>query len=77
MRTCERVARCFPESLHVGVDLMFSPDWRRHAVAEVNAFGDLLPGLVVDGRDTYGEQVAALQRLYPQAVGAMAFGAAA
>lgn len=65
MRTCARVAQCFPGSLHVGVDLMFSSDWRRHAVAEVNAFGDLLPGLVVDGRDTYGEQVAALRRRYP------------
>ena len=45
--TCERAAACFPGSLQVGVDLMFSPDWRRHAVAEVNAFGDLLPGLLV------------------------------
>ena len=54
--TCVRVAAaCFPGSLHVGVDLMFSPDWRRHAVAEVNAFGDLLPGLLVDGRDTYAD----------------------
>jgi glutathione synthase/RimK-type ligase-like ATP-grasp enzyme len=60
LRTCERVAACFPGSLQVGVDLMFSPDFRRHAVAEVNAFGDLLPGLMVDGRDTYAEQIAAL-----------------
>jgi len=62
MATCVRVARCFPRSLHVGVDLMFAPTWSRHAVAEVNAFGDLLPGLLVDGRDTYAEQVAALLR---------------
>ncbi len=60
LSTCERAAACFPGSLHVGVDLMFSPDFRRHAVAEVNAFGDLLPGLIVDGRDTYAEQIAAL-----------------
>jgi glutathione synthase/RimK-type ligase-like ATP-grasp enzyme len=62
MDTCVRVAACFPGSLHVGVDLMFSPDWRRHAVAEVNAFGDLLPGLLVDGRDTYEAQIATLRR---------------
>jgi hypothetical protein len=55
--TCVRVADCFPGSLQVGVDLMFAPGWRRHAVAEVNAFGDLLPGLLTDGRDTYAEQV--------------------
>ncbi|SCF06879.1 Glutathione synthase/RimK-type ligase, ATP-grasp superfamily [Micromonospora viridifaciens] len=60
METCERVAACFPGSLHVGVDLMFLVGWRRHAVAEVNAFGDLLPGVLVDGRDTYAEQVYAL-----------------
>jgi len=61
LETCERVAACFPGSLHVGVDLLFSPDWRSHRVAEVNAFGDLLPGLRrADGRDTYGAQVDAL-----------------
>lgn len=60
MRTCERVARCFPRSLHVGVDLMFRTGWRDHAVAEVNAFGDLLPGVLAGGLDTYGAQLAAL-----------------
>ena len=60
IETCERVGACFPGCLQVGVDLMFSSDWSRHAVAEVNAFGDLLPGLLVDGRDTYAAQLAAL-----------------
>ncbi|MEV6375118.1 STM4014 family protein [Micromonospora musae] len=60
METCERVAACFPGSLHVGIDLMFLAGWRRHAVAEVNAFGDLLPGVLADGRDSYAEQVHAL-----------------
>jgi glutathione synthase/RimK-type ligase-like ATP-grasp enzyme len=55
MRTSAEVARCFPGSLHVGVDLMFRAGWRSHAVAEVNAFGDLLTGI-----DTYGDEVAAL-----------------
>ncbi|MEV6522656.1 STM4014 family protein [Longispora sp. NPDC051575] len=61
MATCARVAAQFPGSPHVGVDLMFAPGWTRHAVAEVNAFGDLLPGLLVDGRDPYETQVAALR----------------
>jgi len=60
LRTCVRVAALFPRCLHVGVDLMFSSDWRRHAVAEVNAFGDLLPGLLADGRDPYAEQIHAV-----------------
>lgn len=58
--TCRSVAACFPGSLHTGVDLMFAAGWRSHAVAEVNAFGDLLPGLLVDGRDTYDAEIAAL-----------------
>ena len=62
LETCERVAACFPGSLQIGVDLMFSSDWTRHAVAEVNAFGDLLPGLLVGGRDTYAAQVAAIAK---------------
>ena len=61
LQTCERAAACFPGSLQVGVDLMFSPDFRRHVVAEVNAFGDLLPGLVVNGRDTYAQQIEAIR----------------
>ncbi|MEV6303215.1 STM4014 family protein [Actinoplanes sp. NPDC051861] len=60
MRTCAEVARLFPRTLHVGVDLMFRAGWRGHAVAEVNAFGDLLPGVVADGRDTYESQAAAI-----------------
>lgn len=60
MDTCARVAACFPRTLQVGVDLMFRVGWRDHAVAEVNAFGDLLPGVLADGLDTYGAQVAAM-----------------
>ncbi len=68
VRTCERAAACFPGSLQVGVDLMFRLGWRRHAVAEVNAFGDLLPGVPplpeAPGRaacgDTYSAQVDAI-----------------
>ncbi|MEU7880703.1 hypothetical protein [Microbispora bryophytorum] len=52
-----------PGSLAAGVDLMVGADRRSVAVAEVNAFGDLLPGLgdlAGTGRDTYAEQAAAI-----------------
>lgn len=55
----EQAAACFPDTWTVGVDLMISPQWNDFAVAEVNAFGDLLPGVVVDGRGTYQWQAAA------------------
>ncbi|MER6097548.1 STM4014 family protein [Streptomyces sp. NPDC001728] len=62
---CERAAAVFPGTGCVGVDLLPSTDWRRFAVGEVNAFGDLLPGLAglpgsgAEGLDTYAAQVAA------------------
>ncbi|MDL4775099.1 STM4014 family protein [Actinomadura xylanilytica] len=63
---CARAAECFPGSLMVGVDLLIQVGWRRFAVGEVNAFGDLLPGLTglpggaADGLDTYTAQVQAV-----------------
>jgi hypothetical protein len=59
-RTCERAAAVFPGSLHVGVDLLVAPGYRRHAVLEGNAFGDLLPDVYCDGMDTYEAEIAAL-----------------
>ncbi|KOG89835.1 hypothetical protein ADK38_12075 [Streptomyces varsoviensis] len=65
---CEAAAACFPGTLCVGVDLLPGSGWRRFAVGEVNAFGDLLPGLTglagsgAESLDTYGAQVAAVLR---------------
>lgn len=63
LETCRRTAAAFPRSLQAGIDLLIGPDYRRHAVGEVNAFGDLLPGVFYEGRDTYTAQIeAVLQR---------------
>jgi glutathione synthase/RimK-type ligase-like ATP-grasp enzyme len=51
--TCEAAAAVFPRALYVGVDLLISPSLRKFAVAEVNAFGDLLPRLKYEGLSTY------------------------
>lgn len=65
---CERAAACFPRTLCVGVDLLPAVGWRRAAVGEVNAFGDLLPRLTglpgsgAESLDTYATQVAAALR---------------
>jgi len=59
--TCEQVMTdCFAESLYAGIDLRISPDYRRHAVLEVNAFGDLLPNVLCDGADTYEAELSAV-----------------
>ncbi|MFF1442155.1 STM4014 family protein [Streptomyces sp. NPDC058295] len=63
---CEQAAACFPRTLCVGVDLLPAVGWRRAAVGEVNAFGDLLPRLTglpgsgAEGLDTHAAQVAAV-----------------
>jgi hypothetical protein len=59
-RTCEQAAAVFPDSLHLGVDLLIAPDFRRHAVLEANAFGDLLPGVLSEGADTYEAEIQTL-----------------
>lgn len=57
-RTCEQVmTTCFPRSLYAGIDLRISPDYQHHHVLEVNAFGDLLPNVLCNGRDTYETEI--------------------
>lgn len=57
MLDCERAMESFPESLYAGIDLLFTPDFRRRAVIEVNAFGDLLPGVFWQGQETYAAEL--------------------
>jgi hypothetical protein len=56
MASCRAVQRA-SGAFHVGIDLMFEPGLRAHRVIEGNAFGDLLPNLVLDGLDVYGWQI--------------------
>ncbi|GHG31901.1 STM4014 family protein [Streptomyces filamentosus] len=76
LAVCERAAAAFPGTRCVGVDLLPGAGWRRFAVGEVNAFGDLLPGLTglpgsgAEGLDTYGAQVADLLDRPPDRAGA-------
>ena len=55
--TCRKVSRLFPDSHVIGVDLLLTPRFREHYVLELNAFGDLLPGLLFRGYDTYGYEI--------------------
>lgn len=70
LELAERAAACFPATLCVGVDLLPTHGWRRFVVGEVNAFGDLLPGVAglpgtfAAGLDTYAAQVTAAPRWY-------------
>jgi hypothetical protein len=54
---CERAALVFPKSLQIGLDIMWLPGFRRMALLEANAFGDLLPGTCWQGQTTYQTQI--------------------
>lgn len=58
--TCRRCGRLFSGSLHLGLDVLFTPGFREHYLLEANAFGDLLPGVLHDGRDTYQAEIEAM-----------------
>jgi hypothetical protein len=55
--TCRAAPAAFPGAGYAGLDVAVTADFRRHAVLEVNAFGDLLPGASMAGEDTYGWEV--------------------
>ncbi len=57
---CRKAGAVFPRSLHVGIDLLPSPGFTRCRVAELNAFGDLLPRVHHRGLNTYEHQVKTL-----------------
>lgn len=65
MSTCRRAAGAFPGALYAGVDVLVAPGWRRHWVAEVNAFGDFHEGIHSDGMDTYTAELVAASRGAP------------
>lgn len=63
--TCEKVAsECFPMSFYMGLDVLVTPDFKKHYILEVNAFGDLLPRILIDDMDTYTMQVFELKKMF-------------
>jgi hypothetical protein len=60
--TCRHVGQRFARSFHAALDVAVAADLRRHYVLEVNAFGDLLHGVHIDGLDPYAFEIAQLPR---------------
>ena len=58
LQTCElAMQKCFPDSLYAGFDVLIEPDFRTAWILEANAFGDLLPRILHQGRDSYEWEV--------------------
>ena len=62
----EQAAACFPKSLYMGIDILLTADLRKTVVLEINAFGDLLPGLIDDGETGYEAQINAMVKKQEQ-----------
>lgn len=58
-RACEAAHRAVGAPLYSGVDVCVARRTHDPYVLEVNAFGDLLPRVEVDGRDTYAAELLA------------------
>lgn len=52
-----RVATLFPRSHMLGLDILLQPGFRNPTLLEVNAFGDLLPGVLHGNLDSYAAQI--------------------
>jgi len=58
----EQTMQHFPRSLYAGLDVLIPRDGQDPVLLEANAFGDLLPNLLHNGKDTYSSQIEAMQR---------------
>jgi glutathione synthase/RimK-type ligase-like ATP-grasp enzyme len=52
-KLAEDAVSAMPAMHYAGVDIMLSNNYKRAYLLEVNAFGDLLPNVLVDGLDSY------------------------
>jgi glutathione synthase/RimK-type ligase-like ATP-grasp enzyme len=49
----EQAAQTLPNTLYTGLDILVSNKHKKNYVIEANAFGDLLPNIFVNNKDTY------------------------
>ena len=74
LKLCEdTMIKCFPRSLYAGLDVLIEPDFQTTRILEVTVFGDLLPGVLYEDRDTYAWEVQ--EALHREAVRVSATGA--
>lgn len=53
----ENTAKQFPYSLYIGLDVLLSKNYNNTYIIEANAFGDLLPNVLIDGMNSYETEV--------------------
>ncbi len=55
--TCTKVAKLFPSSFMLGIDVAVFNDLRQHAVLEVNPFGDFIKDVTYQNLSPYDHQI--------------------
>lgn len=58
----EKAAACFSGSVYCGVDVLIGADKKDIRVLEVNAFGDLLPNVLYQGKNCYEMELEAVMK---------------
>lgn len=66
-RRCEQAQPLCNGNLYAGWDVAIGTDFRKHWLLEANAFGDLLPRVLHDGKTTYQAEIEAVLSLSSQA----------
>lgn len=59
-RRCEQAQPLCGGNLYAGWDVAIGTDFRKHWLLEANAFGDLLPRVLHEGKTTYQAEIAAV-----------------
>ncbi|MBL4649691.1 MAG: STM4014 family protein [Aureispira sp.] len=57
----EKAASTLPETLYTGMDVMISSTLKKIVILEANAFGDLLPNVLINGMDTYATTLSTIK----------------
>ena len=65
LNSCQQAAALLPDALYMGLDMLFTTNWQRHFILELNAFGDLLPTVRYNGLDTYETEITHLLQYGP------------
>lgn len=64
--TCLNVARLFPQCTYVALDVLVDISLKRHAVLEVNAFGDFVKNVLHRGLTPHDCEIQALKAIHAQ-----------
>lgn len=62
--TAVRAMAVFPDSMYAGVDMLIPRGGGTPYVLELNAFGDLLPGISYEGEDTYESEISCAMQFF-------------